>query len=284
MATMEVDVRDRIVAFKRTLAPNRDVLKRAFADVKDHVTRAADSILTETAAGRPVVPELDTAYTRWQGARVSSAVDQEHRLCGHSRRVSADPCRRLVRGSRRVYRDEPLRNAKWRSGASTSISPRSRQGSRRSSTCRLVEAAGHGAAGCRSRRDARVSRSSWKYEGASTLTSSAHMPTGYGGATLGHDPGPFSTHGCRDGRALDRPGYQKVYEHIFAGDWRAYDPFDATHRVHTHEIPSPAVCSMFRTYQGWTALTRQGPRDGTLRLIPMAAGIAYAAACAPGRR
>ena len=32
---------------------------------------------------------------------------------------------------------------------------------------------------------------------------------------------------------------------------------------------------MFRTYQGWTALTRQGPRDGTLRLIPMAAGIAY---------
>ena len=62
---------------------------------------------------------------------------------------------------------------------------------------------------------------------------------------------------------------------MFAGDWRGYDPFDATHRLQTHEIPSPAVCSMFRTYQGWTALTRQGPRDGTLRLIPMAAGIAY---------
>ena len=71
------------------------------------------------------------------------------------------------------------------------------------------------------------------------------------------------------------PGYQKVYEHIFAGDWRGYDPFDATHRLETHEIPSPAVCSMFRTYQGWTALTRQGPKDGTLRLIPIAAGIAY---------
>ena len=58
------------------------------------------------------------------------------------------------------------------------------------------------------------------------------------------------------------PGYQKVYEHIFAGDWRGYDPFDATHRLHTREIPSPAVCSMFRTYQGWTALTRQGPEMG----------------------
>ena len=56
---------------------------------------------------------------------------------------------------------------------------------------------------------------------------------------------------------------------------RGYDPFDATHRLNTHEIPSPAVCSMFRTYQGWTALTRQGPKDGTLRLIPIAQGIAY---------
>ena len=59
MATGEVDVRDQIIAFKRKLAPNRDVLKRAFADVKDHVTRAADAILRETAAGRPVVPELE---------------------------------------------------------------------------------------------------------------------------------------------------------------------------------------------------------------------------------
>jgi len=32
---------------------------------------------------------------------------------------------------------------------------------------------------------------------------------------------------------------------------------------------------MFRTYQGWTALTHQGPKDGTLRLIPIAEGIAY---------
>jgi hypothetical protein len=71
------------------------------------------------------------------------------------------------------------------------------------------------------------------------------------------------------------PGYQKVYENIFAGDWRGYEPFDAKHRLNTHEIPSPAVCSMFRTYQGWTALTRQGPKDGTLRLIPIAHGIAY---------
>jgi hypothetical protein len=71
------------------------------------------------------------------------------------------------------------------------------------------------------------------------------------------------------------PGYQRVYERVFSGDWRGYDPFDARHRLDTREIPSAAVASVFRTYQGWTALTRQGPKDGTLRVIPIAQGISY---------
>ncbi len=37
----------------------------------------------------------------------------------------------------------------------------------------------------------------------------------------------------------------------------------------------PAVAHVFRTYQGWTALTEQGPNDGTLQLIPIAKGMAY---------
>ena len=41
MTTVEVDVRDQIIAFKRKLAPNRERLRQAFADVKDHVSRAA---------------------------------------------------------------------------------------------------------------------------------------------------------------------------------------------------------------------------------------------------
>jgi hypothetical protein len=32
---------------------------------------------------------------------------------------------------------------------------------------------------------------------------------------------------------------------------------------------------MFRTFQGWTALTRQGQGDGTLQLIPIATGMVY---------
>ena len=58
MATVEVDVREQIIAFKRKLAPNREGLKQAFAEVTDHVRRAGDRILKEVAAGRPVVPEV----------------------------------------------------------------------------------------------------------------------------------------------------------------------------------------------------------------------------------
>ena len=32
---------------------------------------------------------------------------------------------------------------------------------------------------------------------------------------------------------------------------------------------------MFRTFQGWTAMTRQGKGDGTLQLIPIAEAMAY---------
>ncbi len=71
-------------------------------------------------------------------------------------------------------------------------------------------------------------------------------------------------------RWLESYGYQPIFRHLLGGDWEKYDPFDARHRTGTTQIESPAVCSIFRTYQGWTALSRQGPGDGTLQLIPSA--------------
>ncbi len=75
-------------------------------------------------------------------------------------------------------------------------------------------------------------------------------------------------------RWLD-PAYQRIYGAVFEGDWQSYDPWKATFRTQTREFSSPAVCSMFRTFQGWTCLTTQGPDDGTLSLIPVSRGIAY---------
>jgi len=81
-----------------------------------------------------------------------------------------------------------------------------------------------------------------------------------------------------DGGSVERwldEGFRGVYRHLLSGDVESYDPFDAAYRTVTVEIPSPAVCSMFRTYQGWTALSRQGPGDGTLNLVPVANAMAW---------
>jgi len=87
-----------------------------------------------------------------------------------------------------------------------------------------------------------------------------------GDATLGLSP-------HSDGGSVERwcePTFRHVYREVLEGDPMRFDPFDAEGRSATREIPSPAVCSAFRTFQGWTALTRQGPGDGTLRLVPIA--------------
>ena len=69
--------------------------------------------------------------------------------------------------------------------------------------------------------------------------------------------------------------YQKIYNDIFSDNFENYNPFEAKYRDETIEFESPAVAHVFRTFQGWTALTEQGPNDGTLQLIPIAKGMAY---------
>ncbi|MFZ0321536.1 MAG: DUF1479 domain-containing protein [Candidatus Sulfotelmatobacter sp.] len=81
-----------------------------------------------------------------------------------------------------------------------------------------------------------------------------------------------------DGGSIERwlePNFRKVYRHVFSGNWQKYNAYDAAYRTDVQEVPSPAVCSMFRTFQGWTALTRQGKGDGTLQLIPIADAMVY---------
>ena len=70
-----------------------------------------------------------------------------------------------------------------------------------------------------------------------------------------------------DGGSIERwlgENYQHVYRSLFHGDWKHYNPFDGEFRTEVEGIDSPAVCRAFRTWQGWTALTPQGPGDGCL--------------------
>ena len=92
----------------------------------------------------------------------------------------------------------------------------------------------------------------------------------------GDDSLGLSTH-C-DAGSFERwtdEAYQKIYNNIFSDNFENFNPFDARYRNQTIEFEAPAVAHVFRTFQGWTALTKQGPNDGTLQLIPIAKGIAY---------
>ncbi|MGB7465803.1 MAG: YbiU family protein [Candidatus Acidiferrum sp.] len=273
----EVDVRDQITAFKRKLAPRREVLNRAYEDVRDYVKRAVDIVLREVAAGRAVVPELN--YPDIRNDTVPEAIRQSIRNTGCA----------VVRG---VFRADVAHDWFAEVGEYLEMNHYEQLEVEKRSLDKYFSALKAGKPQVfnvywsrpqvMARQDARLAETRafldrlWKYEGVFN----PDRQCTYADRVRRRQPGDktlgLSPH--MDAGTVERwidPGYQKVYENIFAGDWRGYDPFDATHRLNTHEIPSPAVCSMFRTYQGWTALTRQGPKDGTLRLIPIAQGIAY---------
>ncbi len=81
-----------------------------------------------------------------------------------------------------------------------------------------------------------------------------------------------------DGGSVERwldENFRHVYRHVFSGEWQKYNPFAAEGRTEVREFPSPAVCSMFRTFQGWTALSPQRKHGGTLNLLPVANAMAY---------
>jgi hypothetical protein len=71
------------------------------------------------------------------------------------------------------------------------------------------------------------------------------------------------------------PAYQKVFRRVFSGQWRDYDPWDAAYRTEVYEFPSTVMCSVFRTFQGWTALSDMRPTDGVLHVVPIPSAMAY---------
>ena len=71
------------------------------------------------------------------------------------------------------------------------------------------------------------------------------------------------------------PAYQRVYRHVFTGDWARFNPWDGAHRGEIHEFPTTVMCSAFRTFQGWTALSEMRPGDGVLHVIPIPKAMGY---------
>lgn len=68
---------------------------------------------------------------------------------------------------------------------------------------------------------------------------------------------------------------ERTYAKLLDGNWQAFDAFDAVGRVNTKQKPHEESCGMFRTYQGWMALTPQGAGSGSLQLVPSSRCVAW---------
>lgn len=69
--------------------------------------------------------------------------------------------------------------------------------------------------------------------------------------------------------------YQQAFRHLFDGTVEQYDPWDAAHRTAGAQYPGSTMCSAFRTFQGWTALSDMNADQGVLHTVPIPEAMGY---------
>lgn len=74
------------------------------------------------------------------------------------------------------------------------------------------------------------------------------------------------------------PTYRRWYHNVFSGHPELHDSYDLTGRASANQdlYKSMAHSSVFRSFQGWTALTRTASSEGTIMVYPnVSVAIAY---------
>jgi hypothetical protein len=120
----------------------------------------------------------------------------------------------------------------------------------------------------------------WKHESQGRTWFDPTRDTGYPDRVRRREPGAnsagLSAH--TDSGSVERwllPAYQNVFRHVFSGNPADYDPWDGAYRTEVHEYESTVMCSAFRTFQGWTALSDMAPTEGVLHTVPIPSAMAY---------
>jgi hypothetical protein len=280
MSLLVGDLAGTVRAAKRELREQLPDLKRVFAEVEEHVRREVDDVVAARERGLPVVPEVDFAKVR-AGAVPEAAARAIRRrgaavVRGVFPRAQAASWNDAIGEylSRNRYQERPAEAAL--DGYFSALQSGRPQIFGIYWSKPQVEARQHPALA-----EVRAFLNGlWRHASEGAVHFDPRRECTYADRIRRREPGDttlgLSPH--MDAGSVERwldPAYRRVYRHVFSGNWRAYDPFDGAFRAETREIPSPAVCSMFRTYQGWTALTAQGEGDGTLQLVPIAAGVMY---------
>src|SRR5262245_57387973 len=120
----------------------------------------------------------------------------------------------------------------------------------------------------------------WKHQSQRRIWFDPDRDTAYPDRVRRRPPGSssagLSPH--TDSGSVERwllPAYQRVFRNVYSGDWARHDPWDGAFRTEVHEYPSTVMCSAFRTFQGWTALSDMRPDQGVLHAVPIPAAMAY---------
>jgi hypothetical protein len=76
-----------------------------------------------------------------------------------------------------------------------------------------------------------------------------------------------------DGGSIERwrdPVFRSCFEKVLRGDWRSHDAYSLKGRLgaQTSGQGLPNQASIFRTFQGWLALSNTSPNEGTLQVFP----------------
>jgi len=278
---MDQSVREEIVKTKQALGAGSPVLKDAFRRVEDKIRREADLIQKELASGRSPLPEVEFAAVK--SGKVSEPAKNEMRKRGFA----------IIRGVFPRAQAEQWNEELGRYIEDNRYEEKAAKKGNLDKYFSQLDAARPQIFGIYWSKPQVQARQHENMATAKRFMNRLWDVNGQGGQEF--DPDNDYTYADRTRRR--RPGdktlglsphmdsgsyerwtdaaFQKIYAPVFAGRWEDYDPWKAAYRTRTKEYPSPAVCSMFRTFQGWTALTPQGPHDGTLQVVPMSIGIAY---------
>ncbi|AOM42454.1 DUF1479 domain-containing protein [Xenorhabdus hominickii] len=122
----------------------------------------------------------------------------------------------------------------------------------------------------------------WKFESTGKRWFEPDISIIYPDRIRRRPPGTTSTGlgAHTDSGALERwlhPAYQKVFQNIFNNRFAEYDPWDAAYRpdINEYQLDNVTRCSVFRTFQGWTALSDMALNQGLLHVVPIPEAMAY---------
>ena len=120
----------------------------------------------------------------------------------------------------------------------------------------------------------------WRYESAGTRWFDPDRDSLYPDRIRrrpeGASSGGLGTH--LDPGTLDlwlTQAYQQAFRHLFDGTVESYDPWDAAYRTAGPQYPGSTMCSVFRTFQGWTARSDMEHDQGVLHTVPIPEAMGY---------